>query len=170
MTEPLPAKRQKKTLATVIAFAILIPLLGIPLVNIVTRAVVPDRHEVTDCIVTGKDVVRTKSNFYPRRGAVFTENCGSFHTAARWGRSAEPEEPFASLIVGESYDFEVRSDGALAWPLIVGARPSRYGSTEVTTLLEDGTYFNGVAALIWDDGFKLIGSEGTDRAQELTRR
>lgn len=79
----------------------------------------PDQY-----VVTGKDVVRTKSNFYPRRGAVFTENCGSFHTAARWGRNAEPKEPFASLVIGKSYDFEVRSDGAPAWPLIVDARLS----------------------------------------------
>lgn len=59
---------------------------------------------------------------------------------------------------------------ALAVPSIVPDHLTRYGSTEMTTLLEDGTYFNGVATLIWDGEFKLIGSEGTDRAQELTRR
>lgn len=30
--------------------------------------------------------------------------------------------------------------------------------------LDDGSYFNGTATLIWDGDFKLIGSEGTDRA------
>ena len=59
---------------------------------------------------------------------------------------------------------------ALAMPSAAPAHLTRYGSTEMTTLLEDGTYFNGVATLIWDGEFKLIGSEGTDRAQELTRR
>lgn len=47
---------------------------------------------------------------------------------------------------------------------------TRYGTTSVTTQLDDGTYFNGTATLIWDDEFKLIGSEGTDHAAELTRK
>lgn len=47
---------------------------------------------------------------------------------------------------------------------------TRYGTTPITSQLADGTYFNGTATLIWDGEYKLIGSEGTDHAAELTRK
>mgnify|MGYP007088360309 CR=1 FL=1 len=47
---------------------------------------------------------------------------------------------------------------------------TQYGATRMTVSLGDDTYFSGLVTLIWDGEFKLIGSEGTDRAQELTRR
>lgn len=58
---------------------------------------------------------------------------------------------------------------ALAFPSAAPSHLTRYGSTEMTTALGDGTYFNGIVTL-WDGEFKLIGSEGTYRAQELMRR
>ncbi len=45
---------------------------------------------------------------------------------------------------------------------------TRYGSTRLT-FPSTGGYFDGEVTLIWDGEFKLIGSEGTDRAAELTR-
>lgn len=57
----------------------------------------------------------------------------------------------------------------LAFPAATPTVLTRYGSTPMTTLLSDGSYFNGIVTLIWDGEFKLIGSEGTDRAAELTR-
>lgn len=47
---------------------------------------------------------------------------------------------------------------------------TQYGSVRMTNSLGDGAYFSGIVTLIWDGEFKLIGSEGTDIAQELTRR
>lgn len=58
----------------------------------------------------------------------------------------------------------------LAFPATVPTVLTRYGSTPMTTLLSDGSYFNGTVTLIWDGEFKLIGSEGTDRAAELSRQ
>lgn len=55
---------------------------------------------------------------------------------------------------------------------VPGSEPvalTQYGSTRMTSSLGDGTYFSGMVTLIWDGEFKLIGSEGTDRAAELTR-
>lgn len=49
-------------------------------------------------------------------------------------------------------------------PSVAPEHLTRYGTVEVTTPLDDGSYFNGTATLIWDGDFKLIGSEGTDRA------
>lgn len=45
---------------------------------------------------------------------------------------------------------------------------TRYGSTWLT-FPSAGGYFDGEVTLIWDGEFKLIGSEGTARADELTR-
>lgn len=59
---------------------------------------------------------------------------------------------------------------ALAVPLEEPEHLTRYGNTPLTTSLGDGTYFNGTVTLIWDDGYKLIGSEGTDQAAELARK
>lgn len=57
----------------------------------------------------------------------------------------------------------------LAFPAAVPTVLTRYGSTPMTTVLGDGSYFNGTVTLIWDGEFKLIGSEGTDRAAELSK-
>ena len=57
----------------------------------------------------------------------------------------------------------------LAFPGAAPTALTRYGSTPMTTNVGDGTYFNGIVTLIWDGEFKLIGSEGTDRAAELAR-
>lgn len=59
---------------------------------------------------------------------------------------------------------------ALAVPLEEPAHLTRYGNAPLTTSLGDGTYFNGTVTLIWDGEYKLIGSEGTDQAAELTRK
>lgn len=59
---------------------------------------------------------------------------------------------------------------ALAVPAEEPEHLIRYGNTPLTTSLGDGTYFNGTVTLIWDGEYKLIGSEGTDQAAELTRK
>lgn len=58
----------------------------------------------------------------------------------------------------------------LAVPTEAPEHLTRYGTTPITSQLADGTYFNGTATLIWDGEYKLIGSEGTDHAAELTRK
>lgn len=73
------------------------------------------------------------------------------------------EERYGSALTPEQRE-------ALAFPERVPESLTRYGTTSVTTVLADGTYFNGTATLIWDGDFKLIGSEGTDHAAELTRQ
>lgn len=93
-----------------------------------------------------------------------------------WSQDAEQQRKWAlqkvvfpELEATYGIVLEPSQRDALAVPSVVPDHLTRYGSTEMTTLLEDGTYFNGVATLIWDGEFKLIGSEGTDRAQELAK-
>lgn len=94
-----------------------------------------------------------------------------------WEGDAEKQRSWALATVvfpelEEKYGVTLQPEQreALALPGTVPSSLTRYGSTEMTVALDDGTYFNGRVTLIWDSEFKLIGSEGTDRAEELTRR
>lgn len=151
------------------------------------------RQEAVD-IKKGKDIVRTvyapngesfEAEFYFNEGFLFRGNRLTYRDqsvqtkAAEWGVVLTPEAQLTAKAQGEVYNELESTYGLfltdsqrteLTVPTAAPEHLTRYGTTPITSQLADDTYFNGTATLIWDGEYKLIGSEGTDHAAELTRR
>lgn len=135
--------------------------------------VLPDGAEKTVAFSAGY-------NTYPDRSLTFktvSDEDAESLAAAGWVPDAVAQRTWrlraeTSALLEERYGtvLTAAQREALAFPERAPENLTRYGTVEVTTVLADGTYFNGTATLIWDGDFKLIGSEGTDHAAELTRQ